>query len=73
MWRAIPIFKSVRKFYFAYNVLMQQQKYTRKQKFWIQCLQRMRWHQGVSDNLVLEMQMIVRSSSIIFQNNIGII
>jgi len=25
--RAIPAFKNVRKFYFAYNVLLQQQKY----------------------------------------------
>jgi len=32
-WRAIPTFKSVRKFYFAYNVLLQQRKYTRKRKF----------------------------------------
>ena len=26
-WRAIPIFKSMRKFYFVYNILFEQQKY----------------------------------------------
>jgi len=37
-WRAIPIFKSVRKFYFAYNILLQQ-KYTKKTKIlYSQCL-----------------------------------
>ncbi|KYN14594.1 hypothetical protein ALC57_13207 [Trachymyrmex cornetzi] len=57
-WRAILIFKRVRKLYFAYNILLQNKKYTRKQKFWVRPMftQRMRHLQGASDNLVVEMQ-----------------
>jgi len=57
-WRAIPVFKRVRKLYFAYNVLLQQQKYIRKRKFWVRPMftQRMRRLQGASDNLIIEMQ-----------------
>jgi len=57
-WRAIPLFKRVRKLYFAYNVLLQQQKYIRKRKFWVRPMftQRMRRLQGASDNLIIEMQ-----------------
>ncbi|KYQ55889.1 hypothetical protein ALC60_05171 [Trachymyrmex zeteki] len=58
-WRAIPVFKRVRKLYFVYNILLQhQKKNTRKRKFWIRPMftQRMRRLQGASDNLVVEMQ-----------------
>ncbi|KYQ46677.1 hypothetical protein ALC60_01018 [Trachymyrmex zeteki] len=57
-WRAILIFKRVRKLYFAYNILLQNKKYTRKRKFWVRPMftQRMRHLQGASDNLVVEMQ-----------------
>ena len=49
---------------FIYNILLQQQKYTRKQKFWIEPkFTRMRC--ALRCNLVLEMQKtIVRNSSI---------
>jgi len=52
-WRAIPVFKSVRKFYFAYNILLQQQKYTRKWKFWIQSIftQRIRQHTKAQETI----------------------
>lgn len=58
-WRAISVFKRVRKMYLVYTFLSQNQKHIRKKrKFWVRPMftHEMRRFQGASDNLVVEMQ-----------------